>query len=86
MIEQAISLVGAVMILAAYAAAQLGWMRTGERLHSALNAVGAFLVAVIAARAKQVGVVVLEGTWSAISLLALLRALRGKPGPRAGSD
>jgi hypothetical protein len=84
--EQLISLAGALMILGTYGAAQLGWMRTGDRLHSLLNAVGGLLVAVIAARAKQVGVVVLEGTWSAISLLALVRALRRGPGGRAGTD
>lgn len=74
--DQLISLGGALLILGSYAAAQLKWLRTGDRLHSALNTVGGAVVAIIAARQHQPSVVVLEGAWSLISLAALIRAVR----------
>jgi hypothetical protein len=77
MLDQGISFAGALMILGSYAAAQLGRLRTGDRTHSLLNAVGGALVAVIAARQGQPAVVLLEGAWSAISVAALVRAVRG---------
>lgn len=77
LLDQGISLAGALMILGSYAAAQLGRLRTGDVVHSLLNAVGGALVAAIAARQGQPAVVLLEGVWSAISVAALVRAVRG---------
>lgn len=78
--DQLISLCGALMILGSYAAAQLRWLRTGDIPHSVLNAVGGALVAAIAYRQVQPAVVLLEATWSAISIAALVRALRQRGG------
>jgi hypothetical protein len=77
--DQLVSLAGALMILGAYAAAQLGWLKTGDRPHSVLNTIGGLLVAVIAGKQQQPAVVLLEGTWALISALALVRALRRRP-------
>jgi hypothetical protein len=70
--EQAVSIVGAVLILAAYAANQFGALDRSHRLYSALNLVGAAILAVIAWRAQQWGFVLLEGVWTLVSIPPLL--------------
>lgn len=76
MIEQAVSIVGAAMILVAYAANQAGWLDRSRVLYSALNLVGSVILTVIAFRAAQWGFVLLEGVWALISVPPLLRGLR----------
>jgi hypothetical protein len=74
--EQAISIVGAAMILAAYGANQAGWLDRTRPLYSTLNLVGSVVLAVIAWRAGQWGFLLLEGTWALISIPPLLRTFR----------
>jgi hypothetical protein len=71
---QTASLLGAFLILAAYAAHQAGRMDRDSASYNLINAAGALLLLVVAVRARQVGFIVLEGTWTAISLAALRRA------------
>ena len=71
--DQAVSLVGAIMILAAYAGNQMGWL---DRLHPAyswLNVLGALVLTVVAFRAQQWGFVLLEGVWTVVSVPPLFR-------------
>jgi hypothetical protein len=77
--EQVIQVIGALMILAGYAAAQLGRMRLDSRAYLGLNLVGSAILAVLAVRESQWGFVLLEGVWTAISLWSLARVLRGLP-------
>lgn len=74
MVYQFISLIGAAMILGAYFAYQRGFMGGREsRWFNVLNFAGAALVTVSAVAVRQWGIVVLEGTWSLLSLHAVVR-------------
>ena len=71
--EQAVSIVGAALILAAYGANQAGWLDRTRQLYSVLNFVGSVILTVIAWRAGQWGFVLLEGVWALISIPPLVR-------------
>jgi hypothetical protein len=73
------SLVGAALILAAYAAHQAGRMSPDSLVYHALNALGGLVLCVVAVDASQAGFIVLEGAWTAISLVALVRTARRGP-------
>ena len=76
---QFVSLVGAGLILAAYAAHQAGRMGRESLVYHTLNSVGGLVLCVVAVEAYQVGFIVLEGVWTAISLGAIVRCLRRRP-------
>ena len=73
------SLLGAALILAAYAAHQAGRMSPDSLVYHALNALGGLVLCVVAVDASQSGFIVLEGAWTAISLIALVRTARRGP-------
>jgi hypothetical protein len=77
-IVQAVSVVGALMVLGAYVLANSEKMRAeiSPLLVPSLNTFGALLVAVCGALERQYGVVLLEGAWSAISAGLLWKAWR----------
>jgi len=77
MLEQAISLVGALMILIAFGANQMGKLDRNNIYYLLLNAVGSIILGIISARAKQSGLTLLEGTWAIISLIALVKNIWG---------
>jgi hypothetical protein len=77
--EQAVAIVGAIMILVAYGANQAGWLDRTRPVYSALNLVGSVILTVIAWRAAQWGFVLLEGVWAVISVPPLLRGLPREP-------
>ena len=74
--DPVIQLIGAVSILLAYLALQLG--RTGPRRtpYLAANTLSAGLLAFEAARTEQIGFLLLEGTWALVSLITWIRVLR----------
>jgi len=74
--EQALSIAGALLILAAYAANQLGWLDRTHRAYSLMNLVGAAVLTVVAYRAGQWGFVLLEGVWTLLSVPPLVTARR----------
>ncbi|HKQ98387.1 MAG TPA: hypothetical protein VJV75_10960 [Candidatus Polarisedimenticolia bacterium] len=76
MLLQATSLVGALLILLAYAAHQAGRMSRETPVYHVTNALGGGLLLVVALEARQAGFIVLEGVWTLISLAALFRARR----------
>jgi hypothetical protein len=80
MTSQITSIVGAALILAAYAAHQAGRMGRESRVYHGLNALGGLLLCVVAVQAFQVGFIVLESVWTVISLVALARVSRRAPG------
>jgi len=72
-IEQLISLIGAMMILGAYGAQQFQRMSATSPVYLLLNFGGALILGIIAIRARQLGLSVVEGAWAVISLFMLFK-------------
>ena len=72
---QVLSSIGALLILIAYIGHQMKWMDSGKPYYNLLNTLGGAVLAYVAIRPLQVGFVVLESTWTVISIYALYRAL-----------
>ena len=70
---QAVSFVGAMLILVAYVGHQMGWMDSRKAAYNLLNAVGSGILAYIAFHPFQLGFVVLEKVWTLVSIYAWLR-------------
>jgi hypothetical protein len=76
--RQLASLAGAGIILLPFALVQLGRLRTETVTYQLLNAVGAALLTAVAVLERQSGFIVLEGTWTVMSLVGLWRLTRAK--------
>lgn len=76
MARQVASFAGALLILVAYVGHQLGWIDARRMGYNVLNAAGSAILAYIAFHPFQIGFVVLEVTWTVISVWALLRPRR----------
>jgi len=72
--RQAISFIGALLVLIGYIGHQLKWMDSRKFSYNALNAVGSGILAYIAFSPFQVGFVVMEVTWIIVSLYAMGRS------------
>ena len=68
---QAIQIIGALVILGAFAANQLGELPTDSRLYLLVNLVGSIVLAIIAVVEGQIGFILLEGVWAAVSAWSL---------------
>ncbi len=75
--DQLVQIVGALLILVAFAAAQFGAMDPHSRLYLVLNFVGSVILAVLAWQESQWGFLLLETVWAAVSLWGL------RPPPRS---
>ena len=73
MIEQAIQLVGAFMVLGGFAGLQLGRLRVTAMPYLFLNAVGSGILLAVAILDREWGFILLEGVWTAVSLLGIVR-------------
>ena len=73
--EDLIQILGAVLILVAFVAAQRGAMSPQSLTYLWLNLVGSAVLAVLAARHANWGFLLLEGVWAIVSAWGLLRAL-----------
>ena len=79
---QVLSVVGALAVLGAFAADQLGWIPPSRLSYALANFAGAGLLTVVAVVDGQVGFVLLQGAWTLISLwgaFAILRSRRSPP-------
>jgi hypothetical protein len=79
-VDQVIQVFGSLLILAAFVAAQRGWLATDARLYLVLNFVGAAILAVLAAHERQLGFLLLEFCWALVAGYSLLRSR-----PRSGA-
>lgn len=74
--EQLVQVVGALLILIAFAAAQFGAMDPHSRAYLVLNVFGSLILAVLAWREHQWGFLMLESVWAVVSAWGLRATLR----------
>lgn len=73
--SQLLSTVAALCVLAAYAGNTSGKIATSSLLHAVLNTAGGMVLAWAALSAGTAGLILIEVTWTLISLYALIRWL-----------
>ena len=79
--QQVISVLGALAILGAFAANLFGWIQPSNLWYSVANFLGSAVLTVVAIADRQLGFILLEGTWALVSLWGIFAALRGKRVP-----
>jgi hypothetical protein len=72
-LEQAVQVVGAILILVAFALAQTRRLQVESAVYLWLNVVGAATLAVLAFMERQWGFVLLETVWTGVSVWGLIR-------------
>jgi hypothetical protein len=80
-LDQLVQVIGALLILSAFTAAQLGSMDPHSRVYLALNLVGSTVLAALAWHERQWGFLLLEAVWAAVSLWGLVQLARGRSLP-----
>lgn len=80
--EQAVQIVGALLVLAGFLLAQADVLDPRSYAYLLPNAVGSAAMAATAVLAHEWGFVFLEGVWALVSLWGLLDRVRGRE-PRA---
>jgi hypothetical protein len=75
--DQVIQVVGALLILAGFTAAQFGWLRVDSPTYLWLNLVGSAVLAYLAWDQVQWGFLLLETVWALVSAWSLVRVHRG---------
>lgn len=78
---QSASFLGAMLILVGYAGQQFGWMNPRKPTYNILNGIGSGILAYIAFHPFQIGFVLLEVTWTLISIYALVRGSKSAGSP-----
>ena len=81
MIELLFEIVGAVMILVAFALAQFWGLDRHGSPYLALNLVGAVILAVVAAVHRQWGFLLLYSVWALVALWGLFALTRRRRAP-----
>ena len=74
--EQLIQVIGALLILTAFAAAQFGRLDQRSVSYLVLNLIGSVILAVLAAVEEQLGFLLLETIWAIVSAWSLFEELR----------
>ena len=87
--DQIVQVLGSLLVLTAFVAAQRRWLSPESRPYLALNLVGAGILAVLAAHEGQYGFLLLEFCWAVVAGATLLRGplsrARRRPRPRPAS-
>ena len=76
--DQVVQIAGAVLILVAFTAAQRGTVSPHSRSYLWLNLVGSLILGVVAAVEFDLGFLLLEAVWAAVSLWGLIQVTRGR--------
>lgn len=76
--DQLVQVVGALLILAAYAAAQFGALDQRSYAYLVLNLVGAATLTVLAWIESQWGFFILEAAWTMVSVAGLAARVRSR--------
>ena len=76
LLPQIISLVGAALVLAAFAGTSLGRLTPRQALYNVLNLVGSSLLCGVAIVGRQWGFILLNGVWALVSLGGLIALVR----------
>ena len=71
--DQLIQVLGSLLILSAFVAAQRGRLSPDSRTYLVLNLVGSVVLAVLAAIETQLGFLLLETVWAGVSVHSLVR-------------
>jgi hypothetical protein len=77
--DQFVQVIGALLILSAYAASQFGVMSPHARTYLVLNLAGSAVLAVLAWEQLQWGFLLLETVWAVVSFWGLVQLWRGRP-------
>ena len=77
---------GALLILAAFAAAQLDKLSVRSQVYLVLNLVGSAVLTVLAWYERQWGFLLLEGVWALVSAWGIVRLSREREPGRRGSQ
>jgi hypothetical protein len=82
---QMISVMGALARLGVYAAGQFGLADTSKPSYQVANFLGSAVLTVVAVIDRQLGFILLEGTWALVSLwgIATILRRRGSVSPSA---
>ncbi|MEO6791135.1 MAG: hypothetical protein ABI187_09235 [Ornithinibacter sp.] len=78
---QVFQVLGSLLILAGFAAAQRGLLDQKSRSYLVLNLVGSGILAVNAISGQQWGFVLLEGVWAIVSAFSLVGVMRRTASP-----
>jgi hypothetical protein len=81
---EVLQVVGAMLILTAFAAIQRGTLRPDARSYLVLNLVGGVVLTWVAIEERDWGFLLLEFFWSLVSGWSLIQVLRGRPVAGAG--
>ena len=75
---QVISVLGALAILAAYTANLFGLIQPSNLTYSVANFLGSAVLTVVAVVDRQLGFILLEGTWALVSFWGIVSVMRGR--------
>lgn len=76
-VGEIVQIIGALMVLGAFALAQFRVLSQQSSLYLLLNIAGSGILAVLAVLARQWGFLLLEGGWAMVALWGLIAHLRG---------
>ena len=79
---QALSLLGALLQLLAYALMQLGRLSSGSYAYQLANVIGFLMMTIVATINREYGFILMEAVWCLTSAYGLGRLIRARAGGR----